>query len=74
MPKALRFRSALCVAVIGVLILTPTAASAQALQSYVKIKGAKQGNFKGDKRGSSSATVTSDVAIKKPVSGSSRRR
>lgn len=74
MPKTLRLRSTLCVAVIGVLMLAPAAASAQAFQSYVKVKGVKQGKFKGETQGSSSATTTSDVAIKKSASGGTRRR
>ena len=48
MLKALRFRSAFCFATIGMLMLIPATASAQALQGYVKIKGVKQGQFKGE--------------------------
>src|SRR5947199_9749850 len=48
MLKALRFRSAFCFATIGMLMLIPATASAQALQGYVKTKGIKQGQFKGE--------------------------
>jgi hypothetical protein len=77
MPKTHRFSSAACVAIIGALMLTPTAASAQALQSYVKIKGTKQGQFKGEgtKQGASSpkAATTSSSTIRRSASGGSRR-
>jgi len=48
MSKTLRFSSAACVAIVGALMLTPTGASAQALQGYVKMKGTKQGQVKGE--------------------------
>ena len=73
MRKALRFCSAACVVAIGVVMLAPTAASAQALNSYLKIKGAKQGALKEDKEKTPSAT-RSNVAIQKATPGSIRRR
>jgi len=54
-------------------IFTPGAASAQALQSYISVKGKKQGQFKGETQGSSSSKVTSSVATK-PAAASSRGR
>ena len=56
MLKALRFRSAFCFATIGMLMLIPATASAQALQGYVKTKGIKQGQFKGERAPSSAPT------------------
>jgi len=56
MLKALRFRSAFCFATIGMLMLIPATASAQALQGYVKNKGIKQGQFKGEGAPSSAPT------------------
>jgi hypothetical protein len=75
MRKTHRFCSVACAA-IGVLMLTPTAISALAFQSYVKIKGKKQGQFKGEsaQQSSSSATgTTSGAAAQKPSSRASRR-
>jgi hypothetical protein len=54
-------------------IFTPGAASAQALQSYIGVKGKKQGQFKGATPGSSSSQATSGAATK-PAAISSRRR
>jgi hypothetical protein len=75
MRKTLRFCSAACAA-IGVLMLTPTAISAQAFQGYVKIKGKKQGQFKGEstQQGSSSAIETTSGAAAQKPSARARRR